>query len=321
MNQLLLQCLLATGQLKKETTIDVDFDHVFLPCEKKDATFSYKQKYGYFPGVLSSDGKILGIVMCDGKNNVRFHQEDLLEHYFKLLEENEVKIHNFRADCGSYAKHIVDTVSRYCEYFYLRANNCKHRYDMYECSRSWKKSRINGEDCELDSYPFDDFGEEKHLRLVVQRREKHIDHDPNQALIFEEEKAYEYRCVLTNDWISSEFTVISRYNERGTSEKNFDIQNNDFGWAHMPFSFMKENIVFLLATAMLKNYYLYLLSQVPEGKINGLRRNNRLKAFLTKFVCIAAKWVRQDTHIKFIHRSTIQSRIFKLASAILRQNS
>ena len=33
--------------------------------------------------------------------------------------------------------------------------------------------------------------------------------------------------------------------------KNFDIQNNDFGWAHQPFSFLK-NTVFLILTAMLK---------------------------------------------------------------------
>lgn len=83
MNQLLLQCLEATGQLKGGTSIDVDFDHVFLPCEKKDATFSFKRMYGYFPGVLSCNGMILGIVMCDGNNNVRFHQEDLLNHFFR----------------------------------------------------------------------------------------------------------------------------------------------------------------------------------------------------------------------------------------------
>lgn len=293
MNQLLLQCLEATGQLKGGTSIDVDFDHVFLPCEKKDATFSFKRMYGYFPGVLSCNGMILGIVMCDGNNNVRFHQEDLLNHFFRLLEERKVRIHIFRADCGSYAKPIVDTVSSHCEYFYLRANNCRHRYDMFANSRSWKKASINGEACEVDSFPFEDFGEDRHLRLVVQRVEMHIERDPHQFLAFEEEPAYEYRCILTNDWQSSEFTVIHRYNQRGASEKVFDIQNNDFGWAHMPFSFMNENVVFLLATAMLKNFYLHFLSLVPEGKINGLHRKCRLKAFLTRFVCVVARWVRR----------------------------
>ena len=38
--------------------------------------------------------------------------------------------------------------------------------------------------------------------------------------------------------------IITFNNERGASEKNFDIQNNDFGWSHLPFSFMAENIGF-----------------------------------------------------------------------------
>ena len=55
---------------------------------------------------------------------------------------------------------------------------------------------------------------------------------------------YTYRCILTNNRTSTEKYIINFYNERGTSEKNFDIQNNDFGWSHLPFSFMAENIGF-----------------------------------------------------------------------------
>ncbi|UEB08474.1 hypothetical protein LK441_03255 [Prevotella melaninogenica] len=42
---------------------------------------------------------------------------------------------------------------------------------------------------------------------------------------------YTYRCILTNNWMSTEKDTITFYNERGASEKNFDIQNNDFGWS------------------------------------------------------------------------------------------
>ena len=57
---------------------------------------------------------------------------------------------------------------------------------------------------------------------------------------------------------------ITFYNERGASEKNFDIQNNDFGWSHLPFSFMAENMVFMVVTAMLKNFYLYLVRHISD---------------------------------------------------------
>ena len=87
------------------------------------------------------------------------------------------------------------------------------------------------------------------------------------------------------------FCYGSIYNERGASEKNFDIQNNDFGWAHLPFSFMAENMVFMMVTAMLKNFYLYLIRHISE-KVKPLKKTSRLKAFILHFVSVPAKWVR-----------------------------
>ena len=83
--------------------------------------------------------------------------------------------------------------------------------------------------------------------------------------------------------------IITFYNERGASEKNFDIQNNDFGWSHLPFSFMAENMVFMMVTAMLKNFY--LVRHISE-KVKPLKKTSRLKAFILHFVSVPAKWVR-----------------------------
>ena len=85
--------------------------------------------------------------------------------------------------------------------------------------------------------------------------------------------------------------IITFYNECGASEKNFDIQNNDFGWSHLPFSFMAENMVFMMVTAMLKNFYLYLVRHISE-KVKPLKKTSRLKAFILHFVSVPAKWVR-----------------------------
>ena len=105
------------------------------------------------------------------------------------------------------------------------------------------------------------------------------------------ELIYTYRCILTNDWVSTEKDIITFYNERGAGEKNFDIQNNDFGWSHLPFSFMAENMVFMMVTAMLKNFYLYLVRHISE-KVKPLKKTSRLKAFILHFVSVPAKWVR-----------------------------
>ena len=87
------------------------------------------------------------------------------------------------------------------------------------------------------------------------------------------------------------FCYGSIYNERGASEKNFDMQNNDFGWSHLPFSFMAENVAFMMVTVMLKNFYLYLACHISH-KVKPLKKTSRLKAFILHFVSVPAKWVR-----------------------------
>ena len=58
----------------------------------------------------------------------------------------------------------------------------------------------------------------------------------------------------------------------------------------MPFSFLNEDTVFLIATTILKNFYLHLLD-VIGGRVKGLG-TARLKRFLRMFVVVPAKWVK-----------------------------
>ena len=55
--------------------------------------------------------------------------------------------------------------------------------------------------------------------------------------------------------------------------------------------FLKENTVFLIATAILKNFFLHLLD-VIGGRVKGLDRTARLKRFLRMFVVVPAKWIK-----------------------------
>lgn len=81
------------------------------------------------------------------------------------------------------------------------------------------------------------------------------------------------------------------YNQRGAKERIFDEMNNDFGWNHLPKSFMAENAVFLLLTALIRNFYKKLM-QHSSMKAFGLKATSRLKAFVFRFVSIPAKWLR-----------------------------
>lgn len=100
-----------------------------------------------------------------------------------------------------------------------------------------------------------------------------------------------YRAILTNDHDSAEERVDDKYIQRGVCEKNFDVQNNDFGWAHLPFSTMEDNTVFMLFAVMLKNSCQYL----PDKACRVFHRvdmRSRLKRFVFLFIVVPARWVR-----------------------------
>ena len=157
------------------------------------------------------------------------------------------------------------------------------------CKGLWKSVEVGYERCDVTSVSIYNLIEGKSYRLVVQRSPLKDKHGREQTDMFG--VIYTYRCILTNNLTSTEKDIITFYNERGASEKNFDIQNNDFGWSHLPFSFMAENMVFMMVTAMLKNFYLYLVGHISD-KVKPLKKTSRLKAFILHFVSVPAKWVR-----------------------------
>ena len=98
--------------------------------------------------------------------------------------------------------------------------------------------------------------EGKAYRLVIQRQRRV---DGNLDLW---EGEYTYRCILTNGYTSTNREVVEFYNLRGGKERIFDDMNNGFGWARLPKSFMSENTVFLLLTALIRNFYKFLMDRI-----------------------------------------------------------
>ena len=60
--------------------------------------------------------------------------------------------------------------------------------------------------------------------------------------------------------------------------------NNGFGWSRRPKSFMAENTVFLLLTALIHNFYKTIMSRL-DTKAFGLKKTSRIKAFVFRFIC------------------------------------
>lgn len=109
--------------------------------------------------------------------------------------------------------------------------------------------------------------------------------------------------LMENDYTSTDRDIVEYYNKRGGAERILDDMNNGFGWKRLPKSFMAENTVFLLLTALIRNYYRHLISDA-NMKSFGLKRTSRIKTFVFKYVSVPAKWVRNARqHILNIYTS------------------
>ena len=269
---------------EKDTNGAPDFDHQFIEAEKFDAKPTYKKFLGYRPGVAVIGDMIVGIENSDGNTNVRFHQKDTLRRFFERIEQKGLTVNRFRADCGSCSEEIVEEVGKHCMTFYIRANRCGSLYDDIFALRGWKREELGGIEFELNSILVEKW-KGRAYRLVIQRQ-KRID---GEIDLWEGE--YTYRCILTNDYESSEKEIVKFYNLRGGKERIFDEMNNGFGWNRLPKSFMGENTVFLLLTALIRNFYKFIMARLDVKRF-GLKATSRIKTFVFKFISVPAKWVR-----------------------------
>ena len=213
-------------------------------------------------------------------------QAETHRRFFEMMRSFGIHVRSFRADCGSYSEDIVKMVMEHTDKFYIRAERYAGLYEKVKRQTGWTTVEIGFQQYDVQSFPFESFEDVKHCRLVVQRQRKQ---KGEQLDLFDGE--YTYRCILTNDWDMAEEEIIQHYNKRGTAEQVFDRQNNDFGWAHLPKSFMNQNTVFLLLTAMAANFYQYIVS-LPLMCLFGVEATDRVKSFLFRFVAVPAKWIR-----------------------------
>jgi hypothetical protein len=287
LNDLNIKSLLLTKQLEKGQYYDFDYDNQIIEHEKYDAKKTYKMNTGYFPGVATIGDKIVYIENRDGNANVKTAQAETLERAYTALKNNGICVHRSRMDAGSYSEDIVKVVADNSNLFYIRANKCDSLTEKIRHIADWKTVGINDKEYQVASIPFTGFLQDGRYRLVVMREKT----GETQLDLFEGEK-YAYRCILTNDKAGTEKEIIEYYNQRGAGEKTFDIQNNDFGWNRLPTSDMSSNTVYLIITAMLKNFYNHLVRKVSEV-FTDILPTSRLKRFIFRFISVPGRYVYQ----------------------------
>ena len=287
LNKLNIKSLLLTKQLESNHCYDFDYDNQVIANNKYDAKRTYKKNKGYVPGIATIGDKIVYIENRDGNANVKFEQAGTLTRAYDLLKSEGISVNRSRMDAGSYSKEIIDVVSNNSKFFYIRANKSANMFEQINDISTWENVEINYLNYEVASIPFTQFYEDRNYRLVIMREKS----QSNQVDVFTQD-TFTYRAILTNDWKSTEQEVIEYYNNRGASEKVFDVMNNDFGWKHLPFSFLNENNAFMIITAMIKNFYNYFIGIISE-KFEGINPTTRIKRFVFRFITVAGKWVYQ----------------------------
>lgn len=292
LNRLNLKSLLLTKQLEKGNLYDFDYDNQIIENSNHDAKTTYKKSKGYLPGVATIGDKVVYIENRDGNANVKVEQAGTLKRAYQLLESEAIKINRSRMDAGSYSKEIIDVVDKNSQLFYIRANKSTTVFEQVKAVENWQEIELNHKKYEVASIKFKQFYQERNYRLAIMREKT----NSAQIDLFTQD-SMKYRAILTNDWDSCEQEVIEYYNQRGRSEKVFDVMNNDFGWKRLPFSFLDQNGTFMIITAMIKNFYTYFIN-IVSAKFEDLEPTSRLKRFVFKFITVAGQWIYEGRQYK-----------------------
>jgi hypothetical protein len=307
MNNFLVDSAIKFDQLNpKPDGLVYDFDHQFIPAEKYDAAYSYKNMKGYFPGVATISNIPVYIEGRNGNCNVKTAQLATHKRALKLLADKGIKPRYARMDCGSYIKEATDYFHEENILFSIRASNSETLLSMAADADNWQSCTINFQDMETASFKYR-FGNYEH-RIVAYR----LPNKTGQTSAFTND-ANNYLFIITNDWDISEKDAIVFYNKRGDSERVFDMQNNDFNWDSMPHSFLEENTVYLIIMAVAHIMYKWLLN-IFSGVVEGLSKTSRLKKFIFRFVATVAKFTRSGRRT-IVHLATKNQKLILLGNS------
>lgn len=281
------------GQIQSGRAYTMDYDNVIIEAEKADSLRTYCRPYGYHPGVAMIGDRMVYVQNRNGNSEPKFRQYRTLRRAFSLLKAEGITVKRFRADSGSYIGKVIDWVSRQCDSIYIKARMDASVKAKIAGISDWKQDARNPQKqwASVEYTPFkrprNRWSEEpaQTFRLVVER----VPNSDGQADLFTDD-AYSYQAILSSDWEASPKQIFEFYRQRGANEREFDVLKNDFGWNNMPFSKLNENTVFLMLTAIIRNFYGFVIQRF-SARLDYLRGTYRLKKFIFRFITVPAKWI------------------------------
>jgi hypothetical protein len=283
--------------------LTLDYDNTIIYTEKADAKNTYLKSYGYQPGVAIIGKDVVGVQNRNGNSVAYALQDETLKVMFENLESEGVRVKNFRADSASYNFNILSLVNRYVDNVFVRVKMSESVYEVINSIDKWKQiDTKDGRTLYRGSAvftPFKKTAKEQNKKELLKEYKIVVTKEANydgQLNMFTNE-ACVYGCIMTNDFTKTDDETVFFYNQRGATEREFDVLKNDFGWQHLPFSKLEQNTVFLILTAICRNLYNYIIVQFSKI-YKHIKANFRIKKFIFRFVCIPGKWVKSGRGMK-----------------------
>lgn len=273
LNDLMISTALKLGLLNKKERYTLDYDNTIIEHDKYDKRLTYKMIKGYQPGV-SFIGKIpVYIEGRNGNSNANYQITETVRRSVDILQEHGVKVKSFRSDSAAYMRSMFELMAERGIDFYIRARRSPAINDLCTDLLGWKTISIYGRTYQTKSVEFTPTKSDYSYRMVLYKTEYR--------------DTWSYFSIITNNRKLTEYEVIKFYNMRGDIERNFDDLKNNFNWHRLPFSFLNENTVFMILSAINSIIYQYLISKFSK-KVNFLKRKWRLRKFIYQFITCSA---------------------------------
>lgn len=292
MNKLLIEGTKSCGLINEGQRYTLDMDATFIETKCYESAKSYHQIKGFYPMVSCINKLPVYINMRNGNVAPGSEIKECLENTMNLLEEQKIKIDRIRMDKASYNSSAFDYLNAKNIKFYVPVAKKSNIVEKLKACDSWKAFSLETRnyfwDCETANIPHTLHKAVNEYRIVALRIPILKKEKDSEWL---ETGKYAYKLIITNDFTSSAEEVHQFYNHRGTSEQNFHNLKSQHGWKYPPFSFVSENLVFLITMALANNVYQAVLEKfkkaLPELKVGNLR----LKKFRKIFINVVVEYI------------------------------
>jgi hypothetical protein len=256
----------------------MDYDNTVIDCEKYDSEMSYLNAKGYQPGICFINKIPVYIENRNGNSPANYKIKDTIERGLTMLKNKGISIKRFRSDSAACTKEVFMYLDAHPDIDYFIKFH-KHRNSFTKVSVIYDWEELPRYGVKIGCIRYSVYG--KRRRLIVIRKSN--DTDPNN-----------YAGILTNNESLSNKEVYYFYTKRGAMERNFDDLKNNFNWSRLPFSFLNENTVFLIISALAYIIYQYVL-RIFSKKVDFVKKSFWLKNFIFHFITVGSEWINEYT--------------------------